>query len=537
MAAGGGGGGGGGQEEECHLYPFAGAPNASVRLGVVPRSGGPVVWMDVRCGEDPKGANEYLARVCWEPPREAGGPSRGLLVQLQDRSQQRLQLVRFDPTTGRGSALLEERSPTWVNLHHCLRPLEAPEAAGRFLWASERSGYCHLYLHAASGALEAQVTGGEWMVESLEAVDEPRGLVYFTGTCDGALEAHLYSAPLRPPSGAGPPCMRPRRLTTAGGRHSVVVDPRLRHFIDIHDSLRAAPSVTLRSLSDGALLRTLYRPQTEDPRVERLALEPPEVLSVPGAPAGTTGALGSPPQLYCAVYAPDPALHGPGPYKTLVSVYGGPHVQCVCNSWLLTVDMRAQFFRSQGYLVLKVDNRGTARRGTAFEGAIRGRLGAIEVADQAAAVRFVAQQGLVDVGRVGIYGWSYGGYLAAMAMALEPRLFRCSVIGAPVTFWDGYDTHYTERYLGTPQSNPEGYRASSVLERAAALRGPLLLVHGMIDENVHFSHTTRLISHLHAARKTEYNLLAFPNERHIPRKLQDRSYLEKRIADFFEQHV
>ena len=175
----------------------------------------------------------------------------------------------------------------------------------------------------------------------------------------------------------------------------------------------------------------------------------------------------------------------------------------------------------------------TARRGLAFEGALRHRMGSVEVDDQVAGVRWLVAQGIADPRRVGIYGWSYGGYMSALCLCKAPGVFRAAVAGAPVAHWDGYDTHYTERYMGTPASNPAGYRASAVMPYVGGLtaRSRLLLVHGLIDENVHFRHTARLVNALNRARK-RYDLLLFPDERHMPRKEEDRAYMEQRISDF-----
>jgi dipeptidyl-peptidase-4 len=204
----------------------------------------------------------------------------------------------------------------------------------------------------------------------------------------------------------------------------------------------------------------------------------------------------------------------------------------VVNSWLMTQGMRAQYLRSQGFLVFILDNRGSARRGLAFEGAIKHDMGHHEVKDQVDGVRWLVAQGLADPQRVGIYGWSYGGYMAAMALARAPETFRAAVAGAPVSHWDGYDTHYTERYMGKPATNPQGYARSSVTAHVGGIAGRLLLVHGLIDENVHFRHTARLINALIRAR-IPYELMLFPDERHMPRRLEDRVFMEARIRDFF----
>ncbi len=489
---------------EDHRYPFAGAENARVRLGVVRVAGGEPVWMDLTAG----GALEveYLARVHWMPDGR-------LVAEVQDRAQSRLDVVALDPDTGAGRVLLTERSDVWINLHRDFRAFETDrgELAGGFLWASERTGFKHLYAVARDGTVLRQLTDGPWQVDGVAGVDEDRGVVWFTGTRDGATERHLYRVGL-----AGGPV---ERITRAPGTHGVVLDPGFERFIDVHHAVDRPPRITLRSLADDAELAVLHEP--DDPRLDALHLPPPELLSIPGAD-------GTP--LDVAVYRPE----GTGPFPTLVHVYGGPHAQMVANAWGLTADMRDQWLRSRGWLVIRADNRGAARRGLAFEGAIRHDLGHLEVEDQAAVVRALAERGLVDLDRVGIFGWSYGGYMAAMALCRAPDVFRAAVAGAPVTHWDGYDTHYTERYMGMPRDNPEGYARSSVMAHVDRLRGRLMLVHGMIDENVHFRHTARLIDALVKAGR-RYELLVFPDERHVPRDPEGRAYTEQAVVDFFER--
>jgi len=490
--------------QEDHRYPFAGQPNARVRLGVVAVEGGDTastpLWLDL--GDDP---DIYLARVQW-------CPNGSLVAQIENRAQTSLDLVRFDPESGERHVLLHEVNDLWINLHDMLKPLED----GGFIWASERSGFQHLYLYGQEGELVRQLTSGEWMVESIAGVDEERGLVYFTGTRDGPLEAHLYLVSID--GGA------PRRITAAPGKHAVVLDHACRRFVDVHDALDAPPSVVLRSLDDGTALATIYA--EHDPRVDELQLAPPELVTLHSRDGVA---------LHGSIYRPA-ARFGAGPFPTIVYVYGGPHAQMVGNTWGMTVSMRAQYLRSLGFLVFVLDNRGSARRGLAFEGALKHNMGDIEVQDQVDGVGWLVAQGLADPARVGVYGWSYGGYMACMCLARAPETFKMAVAGAPVTHWDGYDTHYTERYMGTPQSNPAGYQVSSVMPHVDNLRGKLMLVHGLIDENVHFRHTARLINALIKARKP-YDLFLFPDERHMPRALADRMYLEERICDYFVRHL
>jgi len=491
--------------QEDHHYPFPGAPNAKVRLGVIPVTGGRTTWMDL-------GDAEYLARVHWMP-------DGGLIAELENREQTRLDLVRFDPRTGEGKTLLVETSEIWINLHHMFRPLEESEGEleGGFLWASERSGFRHLYLYAADGELIRQLTSGEWVVDSVAGIDEKKKTVYFVATKESPTERHLYSVPF---DGG-----EPARITKEAGTHDVQLDHDCRRFIDTHSSIAKPPTITLRSLPDGKVVQTIH--DAPDPRVASLDLPPPELVTLQ-ARDGTT--------LHGALYRPSRSTAGPPPYPTIVSVYGGPHAQTVTNSWGMTVDMRAQYLRSLGYLVFKLDNRGSARRGLAFEGAVKHDLGNLEVQDQVDGVRWLVEQGLTDAARVGIYGWSYGGYMSAMALARAPETFKVAVAGAPVTSWDGYDSYYTERYMDTPASNPDGYEVASVMHHVEKMRGKLMLVHGLIDENVHFRHTARLIQELIAQRK-DYELELFPNERHMPRKEKDRVYMEETIQGFFQANL
>ena len=490
----------GAEAEEDHHYPFAGRENARVRLGVVPAAGGEPVWMDTTYGEE-----VYLARVHWLSDGR-------LAAELQNRAQTWLELVAFDLATGARKRLLREETPVWVNLHDLLRPL----SDGGFLWASERTGYRHLYRYDHEGNLVAELTRGAWMVDDIRGLDEKGGFVYFTATAASPLESHLYAVPL----GGG----EPRRITTEPGIHAVTCDHAGRRFVDVYHANDRPPTVKLRSLDDGAVLATIH--EEPDPRIPALGLTPPELVSITSRDGET---------LHGALYRP-PAHFGKGPFPTIVYVYGGPHVQLVTNSWTMTVTMRPQWLRSLGYLVFMLDNRGSARRGLAFEGAIKHRMGSVEVDDQVDGVRWLVAQGLADPARVGVYGWSYGGYMAAMCLARAPETFKVAVAGAPVTHWDGYDTHYTERYMGSPSENARGYEDSSVMRHVENIRGKLMLVHGLIDENVHFRHTARLVNAMIGARKP-YDLLLFPDERHMPRRPADRIYMEELIRDYFVRNL
>jgi dipeptidyl-peptidase-4 len=493
-------------EIEEYRYPFAGSENARVKLGVVSVEGGATSWMDL--GSD-KG---YIARVDWHPDGR-------LLVQWLSRDWKRLELRAYpkSPSPARGGesgwgAILVENQEPWINLHDDLRVLET----GEFTWSSERSGYRHLYLYAPDGKLIRQLTSGDWAAEATVALDEKGRKLYFVGWQDSPLERHLFRVSL---DGG-----EPERLTPEPGMHGVAIAPDFSSFVDVWDNRTEPPRINVVSLSDRQTPLSIHSPA--DVSVD---LPSPELHSF-----RTSDGV----ELFATVYRP-PTLgqgQGGGRAPVIVSVYGGPGAQMVNDSWAQTVDLRAQELAQQGFVVLKVDNRGSPRRGLAFEAPIARRMGQIEVRDQVEGVRWLETLGFADVSRVGIYGGSYGGYMTLMALVTAPEVFKAGVAAAPVTFWEGYDTAYTEKYMGTPEENAEGYRVGSPLSHVDRLRGKLLVIHGMIDENVHFRHTARLMQALIDAGKP-FETLLYPNERHMPRSERDRLDMERRVLEFFQRNL
>ncbi len=480
-------------EIEEHRYPFAGAENARVKLGVVSVDSGTTTFMDLGSEEG------YLARVDWHPDGR-------LLVQWLLRDWMRLELRAYDVVSGAGRVLVVEKLEPWINLHHDVRVVES---TGEFTWSSERSGFRHLYLYAPDGKLIRQLTRGDWPAEATVALDEKGRKLYFVGWQKTPLERHLFRVSL---DGGDP-----ERLTSEPGTHGVVIAPDFASFVDVWDSREHPPSVTVRSMT-GAPRHVIHEATPVD-----LDLPAPELYRF----RTSDGA-----DLHAAVYRrPDS-----GKAPVIVSVYGGPGPQMVNDSWAQTVDLRAQLLAQHGFVLLKVDNRGSARRGLAFEAPIARRLGQVEVHDQVEGVRWLGTLGFADISRVGIYGASYGGYMAVMALLTAPDVFKAGVASAPVTFWEGYDTAYTEKYLGRPQENTDGYRLGSALTHVDQLRGKLLLIHGMIDENVHFRHSARLMQALIDAGKP-FETLLYPNERHMPRSERDRTDTERRILEFFERNL
>lgn len=511
---------------EEHRYPFAGEANAKVRLGIVPSTGGETLWLD---WDD----DVYLARAAWTP----GGD---LAVLLLSRDQRSLEWRRYDPVTGAHECFYRETAEHWLNIGDDPRFLDT----GEVVLTSERSGFRHLYVVAPDGSTR-QITSGEWMVTEVVDVDEARRLAYFIATAESPLERHLYAVSLD-----GGPI---RRLTEEPGWHTAVFSPDHAWFVEQASSLEHAPRTRL-CRADGTVARILH--EDPDATAEALGLVPPRIVEL-RADDGT--------RLYGAVYRPaetgaptarGSAADGPaggepaggatasrtgasaagGKRPAIVSVYGGPHAQRVANQWDLTVDLRAQYLAQQGFIVFRLDNRGSANRGVAFERAIHLRFGTVELEDQLAGVRWLIEHEGADPDRIGISGWSYGGYMTLMALAKAPDVFKVGVAGAPVVDFRWYDTAYTERYMDTPQRNPEGYREASVLTHLAGLRGHLLLIHGLIDENVHFRHTARLVRALIEAGKP-FEIAILPSSRHLPRGFMTRRYIEERLTSFFLERL
>lgn len=485
-------------------YPAAGGRNAHVELFVAPLAD-PAARRRVDLGPE---RDVYLARVDWFPD------GRSLAVQRQSRNQQRLDLLRADAASGETCVLLTETSDTWVPLHDELTFLEH---SPRFIWASQRSGFKHLYLHDLDGRLVRALTAGPWMVvgedatRAIRGLDEARGLVYFMANERTPLERHLYAASLRDSAARGPDGSPepPRRITLAGGWHSARMSADARLYLDTFSTPDQPPVLALHD-TDGRELAVLVpnRLDARHPYAPYLADHLPTEFGTLPASDGQ--------RLHYQLIRPR-GLEPGRRYPAILDVYGGPGYQRVRRAWGGHPRANEGYFRQllaqSGYVVLTLDNRGSGFRGTAFESALHGRLGHVEVDDQLRGVEWLKSLPYVDPRRIGIFGWSYGGYLALMGALRAPDAFAAAAAGAPVTDWSLYDTHYTERYLGTPAANPRGYAASNALAHAPALRAPLLIVHGMADDNVLFTHSTALFQRLQAAGKP-FDVMVYPGAKH-----------------------
>ena len=498
-------------------YPAAGTPNTSVELKVMHLDSGKVTPVALDLGDG------YLARVDWFPD------SKHLAVQRQTRDQKRLDLLKVEAASGGARVMFTETSANWIELHNDLHFLEKRPA---FVWGSRRTGYKHLYLYDLDGRLLRPLTAGEWMVvgegeSGLVGVDEKRSNVYFMANTPSTFERQLYVTSLDARDPAAP-----HRVSREAGWHDVKLLPGGRGYLDLFSSPEQPPTASLHAL-DGSLQHWLVRNELDatHPYHQFMADHVKEEFG------SITAADGQ--QLNYRLLKP--ARLEPGKrYPVVIDVYGGPHNQYIKHDWMGGSRAPQGYFRQimaqRGFVVFTLDNRGSGFRGDAFETALAGQFGKVEVADQLRGVEFLKTQAYVDPTRIGIMGWSYGGYMTLMALTTTDA-FKAGISGAPVTDFRLYDTHYTERYLGTPQQNPSGYEGTSVLPRLNKLHGKLLLVHGMADDNVLFTNSTMLMQALQA-QGTQFELMTYPGSKHgLIRMPQQGRHFYKMVLSYFQREL
>jgi len=487
-------------------YPRPGESNARVQVGVMEVSSGTARWIDPGRGMD---GDFYLARLGWLPDSE-----RLTLIRLS-RDQRRLELLTSavdggeNDGQGKMEQLLDETDPHWVNLSDDLRFLED----GGFVWSSERDGWRHLYLYPAGGGDPRQLTSGEWQVDEISGLDETAGHLYFTASKKSPLEQHLYRVGL---DGSGL-----TRVTRAPGWHTITMSPDCRAWVDKHSSSHRPPRFTLHR-ADGTLLGIFH--EGAGSHLRRFRLRPPTFVQVT-ADDGT--------RLPGALLLP-PGMIRSRQYPAVVYTYGGPHAQVVKDGWRSTTGLWLQLLAQRGFVVFWLDNRGSARRGAAWERAVDGHLGEQELRDQLAGVRYLRTLPHVDPERIGIYGWSYGGTMVLNAMLRSPGVFAAGAAVAPVTDWREYDSIYTERYMGLPAENERNYKITAPVNHAKNLEGKLLLAHGTADNNVHFRNTAKMVQALIEAGKP-YELAIYPGKSHSIRGERVRTHIFQRLTRFFEE--
>jgi dipeptidyl-peptidase-4 len=454
----------------------------------------------------------YLVRADWS------ADGKNLVYQRQSRDQKRLDLVAVDAASLAQRTLLTETSKTWVSIHDDLKFLKNRPA---FIWASERNGRNHLYLFDLDGKLLHPITSGEWGVDNILAVDEDAGKVYIASNKDAVMDKQTYALNLD-----GSNADKPVRITKTDGMHDTSFARNGKIFVDTFSDPKTPPQVSIRK-ADGTMVEWLEHNEmnANHPYAKYMADHLPTEFGSIKAHDGQT--------LYYSMIKPanfNPAKR----YPVFLFVYGGPHSQQVTRGW---GNLFKQYMAQQGFVVFTLDNRGSSRRERAFTDVIYGELGKHEVEDQLTGVDWLAKQSFVDPKRVGVFGWSYGGFMTLRLLEAGSSKIAMGVSVAPVTDWALYDTHYTEQFMGaTPKSNPEAYKQSGVFAHLDGLKSPLLLVHGMADDNVLFTNSTRLIDAL-VNRNVRFELMTYPGAKHGISSRTGQRHVYGMIEAFFKKNL
>ena len=491
-------------------YPKAGEKNSVVSVSSYEVASARTTKMDVG-----PVADQYIPRVMWTQVPNT------LSIQRLNRLQNKLEILHGDAATGQTRVVLTDTNPAYVEINDDLKYL----AGGKqFVFTSEKDGFQHLYLHEMSGKQVRQLTKGNWEISAINGFDAKSGFVYFSSTQGSALQRHLYRVNLK--GGAV------QRISEAGNGTDVVnMSPDTRYFLNTHSAAGVPAVVSLREGSTGKLVKTLEDNAKLRETLAQYDLGKPEFFTFKTSEGVELNAYMLKPAGF------DPAKK----YPVLMHVYGGPSFgssssQTVLDNYGGANYLWHQLLTQKGYIVVSVENRGTSGRGSAFRKATYANLGKLETIDQGEGAKYLATLPYVDKARIGIWGWSYGGYMTSLAMTKNPDLFKMGIAVAPVTNWRYYDTVYTERYLKTPQENPAGYDDNSPVQFAQNLKGKFLLVHGTGDDNVHFQNSIAFVEAMIKANK-DYQTLYYPNRNHGIGGGNTRLHLYRQMTNFVTENL
>lgn len=475
-------------------YPKAGDPNPKARVGMVDIEGGRTAWIDR--------AAEYMARIQWVD-------SATIVVQLLDRPQEELELIYVDPKSGRSQSILTETDDHWLNVTDDLTYIRS----GReFLWTSERTGFRHIYRYRRDGELMGTLTGGDWQVNAVEGVDEESGWVYFTANRDNPIGQDLYRVGL---DGAGLV-----RITQDDGTHQINMNPDAAAYLDTFSSLTDPGRTTFRDMATDSTF-PFYEPLQYD----EFDLVEPEYQMLDTPDGAKIGLLLLKPR----------KLEPNRKYPMLVYVYGMPGASSIRDAWGGSRYLFHNFLLQEGYIVAQLDDRTGAVWGHKYAVLGDHNIGPVAIRDHEVAVSHLKTLPYIDGERLGVWGWSGGGFTTSFHMT-HSKLFKIGVAGAPVTDWHLYDSIYTERYMNTPRDDPEAYRRTSSVKAAENYQGRMLLIHGTHDDNVHPQNTIQLADALIKNRK-QFDLMLYPNKTHGIRGTDAVVHLYTMIFEYLERHL
>ena len=520
-------------------YPKAGEVNSEIKVGVVDLSAvdasaagqsQAISYFDTQTwdpgltkAEEAVDPHEYIARMGWTPAID--GEHRVWMFRL-NRTQDTLDLMYGHPGTGETERVLRETQDTYIDVTD--EKISFLEGGERFVYLSERTGYNHAHLYRNDGTPLGPVTSGNWEVTQFHGLDEANTTAYVTATRDTSLERHLYRVDVS--MEAHETAAAPEKVTTRPGWHAINLSNDLDYYIDRHSAAGTPPTWTLHA-ADGERLTVLQQNEALAQRLDSLDLPQKQFTTLPAADGTPLNA-----------YVIKPTDFDPGtPHPVLMYVYGGPGVQTVTHRWGGSRALWHQYLaQTHDVVVVSVDNRGTGGRGKAFQDVPYRQLGQPEAADQVRAAQALADSAWVDADRIGIWGWSYGGYMTLLSMLKDdgPTTFNTGVSVAPVTDWRLYDTIYTERYMAPPQRNADGYKNGAPLTYADRLREDqhLMMVHGDDDDNVHFQNSVQMVNRLQAANK-QFRFMMYPTHEHGIAGGNTRLHLFTMITDMVTEHL
>ena len=492
-------------------YPMAGMKSHEVTVGVWDAAAQKLVYLDTRKDTTVHEREMYLTNIAWSPDEKF------VFIAKVNREQNHMWLEQYDAVSGKlVKVLFEETNPRYVE--PC-EPMIFTPKGDQFLWFSMRDGYKHLYLYNMDGSLVKQVTKGEYEVEGFIQFDKKGENIFIYANKDNLAGRDAYRVNLKKGT------MECMTMTENGlhGTHSIALNEQGTMWVDLWSSVDVPMRADLRDLKHKNVLHTFFT-----------AENPLKDYAMPGVKLGTIKAADGTTDLYYRLITP-PNMKPGEKYPTLVYVYGGPHSQLVTDSWLGGGNLYFLRLAQQGYVVFTVDNRGTDNRGFEFESCTHRHLGEIEMADQMEGVKFLKSLPYVDQDRMGVEGWSFGGFMTITMKLTHPEVFKVGCAGGPVIDWKWYEIMYGERYMDMPQENPEGYEAASLLGKAKNLEGRLLVIQGAEDNTVVPQHSTEFIERcINNYKQVDYFM--YPHHEHNVLG-RERLHLYKKMFDYYETHL
>lgn len=482
-------------------YPMAGDKSHEVTVGVYNVSNGKTVFL--KTGE-PK--EQYLTNIAWSSDEQH------IYIAVLNRDQNDMKLNSYNAITGLyEKTLFEEKQEKYVHPMHSMVFL--PNTSGQFIWQSERDGFNHLYLYNNDGTLVKQVTKGSWMITDLAGFDTKGTKAYYTSTTESGITRNFYSVELK--SG------KTTRITSGDGTHTCILNTNGNYIIDNFQSTSIPRNINIISTT-GKKSKNIYT--AKNPLAD-YKLGEMSIFKLKNENGD---------DLFCRLFKPV-AFDSTKKYPVIVYLYNGPGAQMINNTWNGGGDYWFQYMAERGFIVFTIDGRGSNNRGLVFEQAIFRNVGVIEMKDQMVGVNYLKSQKYVDADRMGIFGWSYGGFMTTSIMTRYPDVFKAAVAGGPVIDWTYYEVMYTERYMDTPQSNPEGYKEARVINHIDSLKGKLLLIHGAQDNVVVWQHSMQFLKAC-VDKNKQVDYFVYPGHEHNVLG-KDREHLYQKVTDYFMQNL